>query len=460
MGPDSSSGIQIVYGAESLLQPPLPRPNAGLMAVVQYMAAKRGLRVQVVRQPRLRGLPPPAAFDPAGRSATDPDVLEFVRWHERGLITYANGVAPPWLVAQMILAWPDRRFVIASASCDEAHRLRKALYRWGIRTTLVTAKHCPDRPGRIVLGTYEATGHTQIECNKRDIFICANATHALRERAQLCLLQADAGFRLFGFLPGDHPLSPWERDWLAAGFGLETISIPAHGNREIAPGIVWVPFRWHDSRIQADDALVVKRHLIWHHHTRNRRIAKLARSLVAGDVATLAADFPSVAGVLPDDHARRVIVLVDGVEHAVAIADRLPRWPIIAGDPNERYLADWQRCVLTHRRGLWNTGANMIVTTAGADSLEISGDTTTVVIWASAGRHLPPLPPAWRVVPAGEARRLLIVDIDDRGHSMLAEWTRRRKKAYGQAEWLPPGTDPLGARIERFLRSRPGRAAR
>ena len=51
MASDSSSGIQIVYGTESLLHPPLPRPNAGLVGVVQYAAAKRGLRVQAVGPP-------------------------------------------------------------------------------------------------------------------------------------------------------------------------------------------------------------------------------------------------------------------------------------------------------------------------------------------------------------------------------------------------------------------------
>jgi hypothetical protein len=245
-----------------------------------------------------------------------------------------------------------------------------------------------------------------------------------------------------------------------AAFGLETITIPAHGYQEVTPGVVWVPFRWQDSRIQADHVLAVKQSLVWHHHTRNRWIAKLAKNLVAGDSATLTSDFPDVAGALPGDHPRRVIVLVDGLEHAVAIADRLPRWPIIAGDTNERYLTGQQRRILTERRGLWNMGTSMIVTAAGADSLEISGDTTTVVIWASAGRHLPPLPAAWRLVPAGEARNLLIIDIDDRGHSMLAEWTLRRKKAYGQAEWLPPGTDRLAARVRQFPKSHPRRVGR
>jgi hypothetical protein len=268
-------------------------------------------------------------------------------------------------------------------------------------------------------------------------------------------LQADAGFRLFGFLPENRQLSPWERDWLIATFGLETITIPTHGYREVTPGVVWVRFRWHDHRIQADDALAVKQNLVWHHHTRNRWIAKLSKALVAGDMAILIADFSGVAKALPDDQSRRVVVLVDGVDHAIAIADRLPGWSIITGDIHGRHLAQQQRRILNQRRNLWNTGANMIVTAAGADSLEISGNGTTVVIWASAGGHLPPLPPSWRVVPAGEARNLVVVDISDHGHRTLADWTRRREKAYERAEWLPPRTNPLVARIKRFLKQRP-----
>ena len=200
--------------------------------------------------------------------------------------------------------------------------------------------------------------------------------------------------------------------------------------------------------------------VIWKNHIRNRRIAKLAKHLSAGD-ATLTTNFPSVANALPVDHPHRVIVLVDSLEHAVAIADRLPEWPVIAGDNiNERHLTSQQRRVLTNRRNQWNTGATRIVTIAGSESVDISGGTMTVVIWASAGPHLPPLPPAWRVAPAGEDRELLIIDIDDGGNSKLTEWTHRRKKAYQQAEWLPPGTNPLVARIKRFLNNRPGRNSR
>ena len=102
----------------------------------------------------------------------------------------------------------------------------------------------------------------------------------------------------------------------------------------------------------------------------------------------------------------------------------------------------------------------MIATNEGAKQIDVSSSGLVVVIWASAGRHLPPLPPAWQVVPAGQARRLLIIDVDDRGHSLLASWTRRRRKAYEQVEWLPPGTDRLVARSKRFLKRRPGRVAR
>lgn len=453
--------LRLVRQPQSLLDPDPPRTNAGLSLIVVDVLAQSGFEVIRRTTTPISPLSAPVMGELPHNRPIDAGVLDFVHHNDRGIIRCYAGVAYAWLIAQMNVAWPDRTFAIATATNDEACRLRRALYKLGIKSTLVTRRYCSDHPRRVVIGTYTAMAHPQIECNKRDVFIAANAVHALGENAQRCLLQADAGFRLFGFLPNNRQLSPWEQDWLMATFSPETITIPAHGYEEITPGVVWVPFRWNGKDAQTYSTLTAKRELVWQHHVRNRWIAKLAKNLVTSDAVTFTSEDNNVVIAPPDDHSRRVIVLVDGVEHALAIADRLPGWPIITADTNEQYLTRQQRRILIERRNLWNTGTNMIVTTTGADSVDISGNgTTTVVIWASSGPHLPPLPPAWRAVAAGEARDLLVVDVQDRGHGNLAAWARRRKKAYEQTEWLPPGTNPLVARIRRFLKNRPRRAAR
>ena len=50
---------------------------------------------------------------------------------------------------------------------------------------------------------------------------------------------------------------------------------------------------------------------------------------------------------------------------------------------------------------------------------------------------------------------MIVVDVDDRGEPTLAQWTRRRKKAYRDEEWFAPGVDPYLERIKRFLATRP-----
>jgi len=60
----------------------------------------------------------------------------------------------------------------------------------------------------------------------------------------------------------------------------------------------------------------------------------------------------------------------------------------------------------------------------------------------------------------GPARPLLLVDFDDRGHPQLRRRARQRRQAYAERGWFAPGTDPVQARAERFLDSRPAEGLR
>ena len=469
---DDQHGCRVVTVVEPLLasvEPPrrirseqkLPVPAAGLESIVRHLARKAGRKIVV----RWHSPPPPPLPKPdfevvCLRGLCDQQLLSFVRGFDHGLIRHSAGVDRNWLIAQLSHAYPNRTFVIATASYAEAKRIRKGLYRHAVKSTLVTSTRCPDRPGRVVIGTFAAMGHNSVECNKRHFFICANAAHALGEQAQRCLLQVDAGFRLFGLLPDDRRLSPAEKDWLVAIFGLRETVVPAHGYEEIKPDVVWVPFRRHGAGNVPDNVYEVKRQLIWNNHIRTRQIGRLAKAVKAADIATLNNDFPAVKAALGDERPRRTIVLVDSVNHALSVARRLSGWPIVAADyVDEMGLTGKQRQLLADRRGTWNTGAGMIVTAAGAESMApITGGGMTVIIWASSGPGLPPIPPAWRMAAAGEAHKTLLVDIDDHHHPILARWTRRRRKAYRDAEWFAPGADPHVERIKQFLAARPERS--
>jgi len=356
----------------------------------------------------------------------------------------------------MILAWPHCTFAVATASYDEARRLRKGLLQHGVQSTLVTTRFCPDAPGRVVVGTYMSM--CGFESNKRDIFICANAAHALGAQAQFCFIQPFCRYRLFGFMADDRRLSNWERDWLIATFGLNELVIPAHGYTEIRPRVVWMPFQRNGAG-NVGNALQVKRRLVRGGHLRNRVIARVARAIAAGDCTTLRSDSPSVTAALAGRRPDRTIVLVDAVDHAISIAARLPGWPIVVGKHvDEKGLTERQRRLLDRGRGIWNPGQNMISTAAGTEAIDLlrCGGMTTV-FWAGAGPALPPIPSAWRMARPGEARDILIVDVDERYHPTLAQWCRRRRRGYWDAEWLAPGAHVLRERIKRFLATRPRR---
>jgi hypothetical protein len=84
-----------------------------------------------------------------------------------------------------------------------------------------------------------------------------------------------------------------------------------------------------------------------------------------------------------------------------------------------------------------------------------------VLVRADGGVGPPPLAPAQLIEPDdGPARPLLLLDFDDRHHPELRRRTRLRREAYAERGWLAPGVDPVRARVERFLATRPAEGHR
>jgi hypothetical protein len=55
---------------------------------------------------------------------------------------------------------------------------------------------------------------------------------------------------------------------------------------------------------------------------------------------------------------------------------------------------------------------------------------------------------------------LLLIDFHDRHHPLLRRRSRRRQEAYAERGWFAPGVDPVQARVERFLATRPKEVSR
>ncbi len=115
----------------------------------------------------------------------------------------------------------------------------------------------------------------------------------------------------------------------------------------------------------------MKRHLVWGNHIRNRLITRLAKASRAGDRTTLSNHFPAVAPVLERHAPKRTIVLVDGMDHLLALTERLPGWPLVTSQHLDvTGLTAKQSRLLAKRRRVWNVSPDMLLTAAGAEDME------------------------------------------------------------------------------------------
>ncbi|MFO0877882.1 MAG: hypothetical protein U0840_11055 [Gemmataceae bacterium] len=449
-GADCTLESEVVL--ENMLAPARPRPNGGLAPVVAYRLLQRGYTPQL--QCGVRSLPEPTLTEALCWYCRDRPLLDFVRHNSHGLIHRAPGVSPIQLLAQLCLAWPNQRFVIATGSHAEAKQLRKKLYElYRIQSSLVTPTLCPENPRRIVVGTYISLAHGQIECNQRDFFIAYDAWTALSVSAQLCLTQVDSRFRLFGFVSALDNRPPWDQDLLHATFGFERLVIPQHHCEAVAPRVLWIPFR---SKITVDSGLrplSLKRRCVWNHAHRNRWIARLA-NLLAEDPGPLQNVYPDISEFLQTREITRIVLLTENDEHASMLARRLKDW---------RYLT----YPAVRRRNFEQPMAPALPEFSPREHVILSCQVArdyplpcrnglTVVVWAGADAFLPPLPSHWLKTHVGMQRELLVIDLCDQSQPDLRKWSRHRQLGYQRAEWLAPGLDLFTERIKAFLRSRPG----
>jgi hypothetical protein len=154
---------------------------------------------------------------------------------------------------------------------------------------------------------------------------------------------------------------------------------------------------------------------------------------------------------------KQVIVLVESLEHAARLVTLLPGWTLVAASwPNLTGMSDRLRRNVESAMGTWCVGDKVIITTSAAHQYRLThSHGPTAIIWAGSGVGLPPITDSWLVHEAGRDHQIVLIDIQDHHYATLARWSRCRAKAYRNAEWLPPQTDPVAARVEQFLARRP-----
>ena len=345
----------------------------------------------------------------------DRQMLALVQTQDHGLIRYGahGGIDMAWLIAQIALAYPLATVAVMVGSVDLGYRLRQRVGRWVRGVVMLDAQPNTRTVGRVVIGTPYGLADDGAELNKRALVLFPRAQDALQEHAQTALMTADPRFRLFGFLPADCKFSPCEQDWIRATFGFSEVTIPRHGFVERPVRTVWSPVDGGPRFPLGASVLELKRLGIWQHPVRNRRIARIAREFSRRDINWLRRRIPEFAMAGIASTACRVLVVVEGVDHALALAKLLPDWPVIVGDGVcEAGFDRYQRQLLAQRRTMPSTTGLMIATLAGlAQPGVLDFNSVDVVVWAGGGSHLPPLPAEMLICRPEQTRALLLVDV-------------------------------------------------
>ena len=424
---------------------------AGLEPAVSLLLRKNGYGVQ--NASRVVSLAEPDLDALQAHGVVDKSVIDLVRHNDRGIVRYGNGVNLAWVIAQVALAYPDRSIVIATATVSEAKGMASALRHYFPNDVgLIRSGRVPSDRKRIVVGNYEALLGGCMDINRRGLLIALDAVEVLGKRGRDVIDEASSA-RLLGFLPYQTHLPPRDADHVRCFFGFHEAHVPCHGHQPLPVDVIFQGFAHkHDMPIDSGSP-VSQRKPVWQNPIRNRQVTRIARGLHGNDIKIVRGikrAYPALSG----RRTNRVGILACNLEHAVALARKLPGWRIATGlGVNTDGMNKANRDLLTKATKLTGNHLPTIFTIAAAD--QIDPQRIDVLIRADAGTGLPPINSEKLILANGMNRRLLLVDVDDKCHHVLRRWTRKRRRAYRECGWYCPGADPLEQRVMDFLATRP-----
>ena len=228
-----------------------------------------------------------------------------------------------------------------------------------------------------------------------------------------------------GFLPQNRVLSPFEQTRAWQLYGVAELAVPRHGAARRP--VVVASHRVALGKAEVGKGDLAAKKALWHDRVRNRRLARVARAVAAGDSATLGADFPAVAAAIDDSGAKSVLVLAEELDQAEAIAALLKGWPLVSGlDGHDAPPPTPKRPRRRHRAGRPQARRRLV----------------------RRRRARRPRPGAAAPAPRLARRRdpdprpLLLIDAEDSGRPLPALWSRSRRRAYLDAGWARAGCDP------------------
>lgn len=447
-------GYRAVRRAESLyVQDLVRRPNLGLLPVIEQVARNTGITVNTAAGCTSTRPAPEVHTQNVARiqEQGDPHLIDFVQEYEQGIVEIGRRVDISSLILELIFAFPTGTFAIVGGHVPQLQSIAGRLRLHEIPVSVHDACRRPP-PRQVVLSTYGGVMlNNEIQFSHREIVIFLDALHVTRQDACDALLMPDCRFRLYGILRRDRHVSPWVQSRLMAAFGPHRLVLPAHGRIQAAVNVASIPLTRPRLDPTEQDFVVVKRRGYWQHPPRNRRVAHVARALAAGDAQRLQ-DHPGILRWLGERVGLPIntVVLVENLEHALALVTQMQGSPIIAAaEPFLDGLSEsQQRCLHAPCSSLMSTPN--IITAAAAPTTRLQG--VDVIFWAGGGPHLPPIPGHWLTRPSNtDQPRVLVVDFADRHHPLLGRWTAARRRACVSNDWFDTDVAPAEGRIERFL---------
>lgn len=457
----------LVWPGEDKFGHPYHQTFAGLESEIERLLHKMG-RKCVLTGDRPSPLPEPLWKSLPRKRTGDRRLLRFVHTSERGIISYREGkVDVAWLIAQIALAYPDERIVVLATRNRDAQVLYQRIRKLLGAVSLATTKHHPAQAERVVVATRSGIKQSGVRIEQRTLCISVNPTEILNPDKRVSLKRLRKVFepedaqdlhkwseesggnpwlpvvkaRLYGLVSEDLVLAPQQRDLLTAMFGQSRLFIPKHGCRELPVHVTTWPFNGGNKLSVDATTLEIKRTLVWKNGPRNRLIAGLGKAITESNDKALATKYSSIAKDLYAKLGRRVAILVENVEHAAQLHQRLPDWPIVAGkvDDTTNLKPKMKDAIEAGEQPTARKSDDVIVTTQGFAKL----GTVEVLIRADAGTGLPPISSEYFVAGDLVPASLTIVDVKDHHHPHLRRRAKWRGIAYQERGWKVDGVDRL-----------------
>jgi len=384
------------------------------------------LRSTPVRPAKLRNaLPAGLVHNPA--------LIQFLQTYSRGLIVYEpQRVRLPDLLVDMVQHIEQRPLAIVCSRLDDVGRYMRALLEAGITAIqLAAADICENREATVMVGTPAGIATAMSDVGAPEYLIGTSPRLATQERVDRI---ARWSRRSFYLMTTTEPLTASELIELKEHLHDAELRIPVLGTVQREVAVTWLKSKF-GLRLADPKLPALKRNAIWRHAGRNRLVARVARRVVAG----LPAKGRSGGGHLHgESKVPRTIVVVENGEHALALQrDHLP-WPIICLRRFDRAGLLRTDTIVTIPERRHEVVGPAIVTMAALARLEGAD----AIIRADAGTGLLPLSPEMLACPFDGLNQLRLVDFADRGHPILRQRTRKRRRAYEAAPQLPFAPSP------------------